>query len=97
MLKNHKLVKAISEVSWSQFRTMLGFKAKWFGKQVIVVSNTFTSSQLCSRYGYQNKDAKNLNLREWNCPSCDTHHDRNNNTSINLENEARRILTTRTA
>ena len=97
MLKNKRLSKAISEVSWSHFKELIEYKALWYGKKVITVSRTFASSQLCSACNYQNKAVKNLSVRTWTCPSCNAVHDRDINASINLRNEAIRLLTAGTA
>ena len=82
LLHNHHLAKSISNASWYMFRTMLQYKCNWYGKQLIVVKPNYTS-QICSNCGYHS-GKKPLEIREWTCPKCGTHHDRDINASVNI-------------
>ena len=84
MTRNHRLSKSISDASWGKFVSMLTYNAEWNNKKVVKVDRYFPSSQTCNVCGYVNKDIKNLSVREWECPHCHTHHDRDINAAINI-------------
>ncbi|MET1074127.1 MAG: RNA-guided endonuclease TnpB family protein [Umezawaea sp.] len=82
MVKNRSLARAISDASWSELRSMLEYKAQWYGRTVVVVDRWFPSSKLCSDCGHQ-VESLPLHVREWVC-RCGTVHDRDVNAARNI-------------
>ena len=92
MVKNHCLAKAISQVGWGQFCTMLKYKAEQEGKIYQEVDRFFPSSKTC-HVCLNQVGSLPLNIREWTCSSCGTKHDRDINAAKNIRDEGLRILT----
>ncbi|MCX4706885.1 RNA-guided endonuclease TnpB family protein [Streptomyces sp. NBC_01373] len=82
MVKNHSLARAISDAGWGEFRSMLEYKAAWYGRQAIAVDRFFPSSRLCSVCGSV-REKMPLSVRTWTC-DCGTTHDRDVNAAKNL-------------
>lgn len=91
MMQNKELSRSIADVSWYDFVAKLKYKADWNGRIVVQIDQFFPSSQLCSHCGH-NDGKKSLDIREWICSSCGTHHDRDINASINILNEGLRLV-----
>lgn len=84
MMKNHNLAMAIQSASWGEFVRQIKYKSDWFGKNVIFIGRFEPSSKTCSKCGYVNRDLM-LKDREWVCPICGEHHDRDVNAAINIK------------
>ena len=91
LVKNHNLAKAISDVGWGMFCTMLKYKAESEGRQYIEIDRWFPSSKTC-HVCLNRFDNLSLDVRAWTCKHCGTHHDRDVNAAINIRNEALRII-----
>lgn len=84
MLGNHHLAKSISDASWSEFYRKLDYKMSDHGGILVQVPTNYPSSQTCSCCGYKNPMVRDLSIREWDCPECGAHHDRDQNAAINI-------------
>ena len=84
MERNHHLAKSVTDASWGSFVSMLTYKAQWNNKKVVKINRYFPSSQTCNVCGYVNKQTKDLSVRDWECPVCHTHHNRDVNAAINI-------------
>ena len=91
MTKNHKLAKAIQDASFGTLVSMLKYKAAWHNRQIIEIDRFYPSSKICHCCGHK-MSYMGLEVREWTCPQCNTHHDRDINAAINIKNEGLRIL-----
>jgi len=85
MVKNHKLARVISDMGWSEFKSMIEYKCDWYGKNLSIIGRFDPSSKTCNVCGSINKDLT-LNDREWTCKKCDSIHDRDINAAMNIRN-----------
>ena len=85
MVKNHNLARAISDMGWGELKTFIEYKCDWYGKNLSIIGRFDPSSKTCSNCGHINKELK-LSDREWTCPKCNSHHDRDENAAKNIKN-----------
>jgi putative transposase len=91
MVRNHKLAKSISDAGWGTFTNFLAYKLERKGGKLVEIDRWFPSSKLCSNCFYQIGEMP-LDVREWICPHCGTHHDRDGNAALNIRAEGIRII-----
>jgi putative transposase len=91
MVRNHNLAASISDVGWGMFTNFLAYKLEKKGGKLVEIDRWFPSSKLCSNCYYQVSEMP-LDVREWTCPHCGTHHDRDGNAATNIRAEGIRML-----
>ena len=89
--KNLKLAFAIQDSGWSSFVSMLEYKAKWYGKDIVKINRFYPSSKRCYDCDYK-LDALPLSIRQWDCPKCGVSHDRDINAAKNILRQGSKII-----
>ena len=84
MVRNKHLAYDISDAGIGMFYTMLAYKCQWYGINLVKIGRFQPSSKQCSCCGHINRTLT-LSVREWTCPECGTHHDRDYNASVNIK------------
>lgn len=83
MIRNPKLAKAIADAGWGELVRQLAYKAEWAGRSVVAIDRFFPSSKRCSGCGFTLSKLP-LSVRNWECPECGAHHDRDHNAAKNI-------------
>jgi putative transposase len=83
LVKNHQLALSISDASWGELVRQLEYKCNWYGRNFVKIDRWFPSSKRCGHCGHI-VDKLPLNIREWDCPKCETRHDRDVNAAKNI-------------
>lgn len=93
MQRNHHLAQAVVDASFGMFLTMLEYKCRWYGVNLIKIDRFAPSSKTCGKCGHIYKGLK-LSERSWTCPECGTHHDRDFNAAYNIKDFGLKALPT---
>ena len=93
MQRNHRLAQAVGDASFGMFLTLLEYKCKWYGLNLIKINRFAPSSKSCGKCGHVYKGLK-LSERSWTCPKCGTHHDRDFNAACNIKEFGLKALPT---
>ena len=91
MLRNHKLAGSIQELNFGEFKSMLEYKANWYGRKLVFIDRFYPSSKTCNSCGYVNKKLK-LSDRQWICPDCGEIIERDYNAALNIRDEGIRLI-----
>lgn len=90
MRQDRRYASSLSTVAMGEFTTMLEYKTKWNNRTLEKVDTYYPSSKTCHVCGYKNQEINDLSIREWDCPKCHIHHDRDVNAAINILEEGKR-------